>query len=74
MPACCRCRIRETFLNGLEDLYRRSTRKPRLILISFPHNPTTQCVDLNFMKEIIQLARQSRLDGGARFRVCRYLL
>src|SRR5918998_3769109 len=45
-----------TFLNGLEDLYRRSTRKPRLILISFPHNPTTQCVDLDFMKEIIRLA------------------
>ncbi|HYO81088.1 MAG TPA: aminotransferase class I/II-fold pyridoxal phosphate-dependent enzyme, partial [Bryobacteraceae bacterium] len=31
-----------TFLNGLEDLYRRATRKPRVILISFPHNPTTQ--------------------------------
>lgn len=45
-----------TFLSGLEDLYRRSTRKPRLILISFPHNPTTHCVDLNFFKEIIQLA------------------
>jgi alanine-synthesizing transaminase len=45
-----------TFLNGLEDLYRRSTRKPRLILISFPHNPTTHCVDLDFMKEIIRLA------------------
>ena len=45
-----------TFLNGLEDLYRRSTRKPRLILISFPHNPTTQCVDLDFMKEIVRLA------------------
>ncbi|HUS05570.1 MAG TPA: aminotransferase class I/II-fold pyridoxal phosphate-dependent enzyme [Bryobacteraceae bacterium] len=46
-----------TFLNGLQDLYRRSTRKPKLILISFPHNPTTMCVDLNFMKEIISLAR-----------------
>jgi alanine-synthesizing transaminase len=45
-----------TFLNGLEDLYRRSNRKPRLILISFPHNPTTQCVDLDFMKEIVRLA------------------
>src|SRR3954470_22582948 len=41
----------ETFLNGLKDLYKRSNRKPRLILISFPHNPTTQCVDLDFMKE-----------------------
>src|SRR3954467_8159119 len=47
----------DTFLNGLEDLYRTSTRKPKLILISFPHNPTTQCVDLDFMKEIIRLAR-----------------
>jgi alanine-synthesizing transaminase len=45
-----------TFLNGLEDLYRRSARKPRLILISFPHNPTTHCVDLDFFKEIINLA------------------
>ena len=46
----------DTFLDGLEDLYRKSTRKPKLILISFPHNPTTQCVDLNFMKEIVRLA------------------
>lgn len=45
-----------TFLNGLEDLYRRSVRKPRLILISFPHNPTTHCVDLDFFREIIRLA------------------
>lgn len=45
-----------TFLNGLEDLYRKSSRKPKIILISFPHNPTTQCVDLDFMKEIVRLA------------------
>ncbi len=44
------------FLNGLEHLYRTSTRKPKLILISFPHNPTTQCVDLEFFKEIVALA------------------
>ncbi len=46
-----------TFLNSLEDLYRRSSKPPRMILISFPHNPTTQCVDLDFFKEIIRLAR-----------------
>ena len=44
------------FLNRLEDLYHKSTRKPRMILISFPHNPTTQCVDLDFFKEIVRLA------------------
>ena len=47
-----------TFLNRLEDLYRTSTRKPKLLLISFPHNPTTTCVDLTFMREIVRLARE----------------
>ena len=46
-----------TFLNGLEDLYRRSTPKPKMLLISFPHNPTTTCVDLDFLREIVRLAR-----------------
>jgi alanine-synthesizing transaminase len=45
-----------TFLNALEDLYRTSTRKPKLILISFPHNPTATCVDLDYMREIVRLA------------------
>src|SRR5947209_12008127 len=46
-----------TFPNALEDLY-RSGRSPRIILISFPHNPTTTCVDLDFMKQIVELARK----------------
>jgi len=44
------------FLSRLEDLYRTAARKPRMILISFPHNPTTHTVDLDFHKEIIRLA------------------
>ncbi len=46
------------FLERLEDLYRKSAKKPAMILISFPHNPTTQCVDLDFFKEIVRLAVQ----------------
>jgi len=45
-----------TFLSGLEDLYRSGSR-PKVILISFPHNPTTTCVDLDFFREVIRLAR-----------------
>src|SRR5271169_894273 len=45
-----------TFLNRLEDLYRTSTRKPKMLLISFPHNPTTTCVDLDFFQEVVRLA------------------
>jgi len=47
-----------TFLNRLEDLYRTSTKKPKFLLISFPHNPTTTCVDLDFFREIVRLAAQ----------------
>jgi alanine-synthesizing transaminase len=45
-----------TFLSALEDLY-RGANKPKVVLISFPHNPTTTCVDLDFFREIIRLAR-----------------
>jgi alanine-synthesizing transaminase len=44
------------FLNRLEDLFRSPAGKPKVILISFPHNPTTHCVDLDYMKEIVGLA------------------
>jgi alanine-synthesizing transaminase len=47
-----------TFLNGLEHLYKTSSRKPKMILISFPHNPTTQCVDLQFFRDIVGLAER----------------
>jgi alanine-synthesizing transaminase len=46
-----------TFLQGLEDLYKTAAKKPKVVLISFPHNPTTTCVDLNYMKEVVALAR-----------------
>jgi alanine-synthesizing transaminase len=44
------------FLQSLNDLYKKSSKAPKMILISFPHNPTTQCVDLDFFKEIVRLA------------------
>jgi len=47
-----------TFLTRLKDLYRSSSHKPKMLLISFPHNPTTTCVDLEFFREIIGLARE----------------
>ncbi len=45
-----------TFLDNLEHLYRTSLVPPKMILISFPHNPTTHCVDLDFFRQIVRLA------------------
>jgi len=45
-----------TFLNRLEDHYRTTARKPKMLLISFPHNPTTTCVEADFFQEVVRLA------------------
>jgi len=47
-----------TFLERLRDLCRTTARPVKAVLISFPHNPTTTCVDLEFMQSIVDLARQ----------------
>ena len=47
-----------TFLGRLRELFRSSTVKPKILLISFPHNPTTTCVDLDFFREVVALARE----------------
>jgi alanine-synthesizing transaminase len=45
-----------SFLNGLEDAYRRSAKPPQAVVISFPHNPTTLCVEREFFQTVIELA------------------
>jgi alanine-synthesizing transaminase len=47
----------ETFLGRLQEFYRESSKPPKMLLISFPHNPTTTCVDLAFLTEIVNLAK-----------------
>jgi alanine-synthesizing transaminase len=41
-------------LEGWEDAWPR----PRVIVLSFPHNPTTACVDLEFMTRVVEFARE----------------
>ena len=32
--------------------------KPRVVVLSFPHNPTTECVDLAWMTRIVEFAKE----------------
>jgi alanine-synthesizing transaminase len=34
------------------------SRPPRVVICSFPHNPTTACVDLGFFERLVDLAHQ----------------
>ena len=48
----------DDFLNRIEDFYRKTIRPPKMILVSFPHNPTTTCVDLPFFEHLVELAHK----------------
>ncbi|MDP9418728.1 MAG: aminotransferase class I/II-fold pyridoxal phosphate-dependent enzyme [Actinomycetota bacterium] len=45
------------FFEVLVERYEYSWPKPRVIVLSFPHNPTTTCVDLDFMQKVVDFAR-----------------
>src|ERR1700674_1605451 len=47
-----------TFLHPPPELFPTSPPKPKMLLISFPHNPPPPCVDLDFFREVIRLARE----------------
>ena len=46
------------FIGMLREGWEYSWPKPRVIVLSFPHNPTTACVDLAFMEEVVAFARE----------------
>jgi alanine-synthesizing transaminase len=48
----------EDFLKNLIDGTRQSWPKPKVLVVSYPHNPTTEVVDLDFFKEIVAYARK----------------
>jgi alanine-synthesizing transaminase len=48
----------DTFLQRLRELFQQSIRPPKMLLISFPHNPTTTCVDLAYLTEIVEMCRE----------------
>lgn len=44
------------YFERLEDLFRSSWPTPKVIIVSFPHNPTTTCVDLSFFQRLVAFA------------------
>ncbi|HUY64872.1 MAG TPA: aminotransferase class I/II-fold pyridoxal phosphate-dependent enzyme [Acidimicrobiales bacterium] len=48
----------EAFFDNLMESWGSAWPKPRVIVLSFPHNPTTACVDLAWMTRIVEFARE----------------
>lgn len=47
----------QDFLDNLIQATRQTWPKPKLLIISYPHNPTTEVVDLDFFQKIVDFAK-----------------
>ena len=48
----------QDFFANLLEAWDAQWPKPKVIVLSFPHNPTTACVDLAWMQRVVDFARE----------------
>jgi alanine-synthesizing transaminase len=48
----------QDFFANLMESWESTWPRPRVIVFSFPHNPTTECVDLAWMQRLVDFARE----------------
>ena len=46
------------FFEELKKAIETSWPKPKMLVLNFPGNPTTQCIELNFFQKVIDIARE----------------
>jgi alanine-synthesizing transaminase len=46
------------FFENLTQVFEHTWPRPRVIIVSFPHNPTTAVVDVAFFERLVEFARQ----------------
>ena len=51
----------DEFIDNLQRSYEYAWPKPRVLVISFPHNPTTVCVDVAFMQKVVDFCRERNM-------------
>ena len=51
----------QDFFANLMNAWETQWPKPRVIIMSFPHNPTTTTVDLEWMQRIVDFARENNV-------------
>ena len=51
----------DDFFGELEHAIKNSWPKPKMLVMNFPSNPTTQCVDLEFFEKVVAIARENEI-------------
>ena len=49
------------FFDDLLTAFRQTWPQPKMLIISFPHNPTTVCVDMEFMSKIVEFCKEHEI-------------
>ena len=49
------------FFAEIEKAIKDSWPKPKMLVINFPGNPTTQCVDLDFLSRVVAIAKEHNI-------------
>lgn len=49
------------FFVELEKAIKDSWPRPKMLILNFPGNPTTQCVDLDFYEKVVSVAREHEI-------------
>ena len=50
-----------TFFEELENAIRNSWPRPKMLVLNFPSNPTTHCVELDFFRKVVAIAREHNI-------------
>ncbi len=49
------------FFEELHKALKDAWPKPKMLVLNFPGNPTTQCVELDFFKRVVEVAREHQI-------------
>lgn len=49
------------FMEDLTTAMKQTWPSPKMLIISFPHNPTTAVVDLSFFEEVVEFCREHKI-------------
>ena len=49
------------FFNQLEEAIANTFPKPRMLVLNFPSNPTTECVDIGFFEQVVEIAKKNEI-------------
>ncbi len=49
------------FFDELEKAIKDSFPKPKMLVLNFPGNPTTQCVELEFFEKVVAIAKEHQI-------------